>query len=60
MVGPGKPNHSGVYHRHAGETNIIIDYIDNWLLLSYRLTIQTNQFHMHHIPQFESCNVLGW
>ena len=55
-----KPTHSGVDHCHSGETNIILNDSSVCMLLYYRLNIQTYQVHMHRIPQFQFCNILGF
>ena len=43
----------GFYHRHSGETNIILNDISTQMMLSYRLTIWIYQVLMHRIPWFK-------
>ena len=47
-----KPTGSEVYQFYSGETNIMLNYSADRMMLSYTLTMGTYQVHMHHILQF--------
>ena len=55
-----KPTRDGFDHRHAYQTNIIINDSATRMLLSYGLTIWTYQVHMYHIPRFQFFDLLRW
>ena len=55
-----KPTRRGFNHCHAGETTIILNYISDWMLLSYTLFICTYKVYMHRILQYYLCKILEW